>query len=191
VVTPLAPATSVWMACPAGPWAAYSSRRILVASASSSTLEETDLKYSQPGAEVKHGDIVILTEEAGENATHITGVFAPEPEQRYEVVKDADIIWSLAAAGIEVLSQSLMERLKGKKIVVDINLVPPYGIEGLKPKHDNEEIYPEIFGIGALALGRLKSNSEGQILKEAANTKGLKIFDYNYAFEVAKNLLKK
>jgi len=132
-----------------------------------------------------------LTEEAGENATHITGVFAPEPEQRYEVVKDADIIWSLAAAGIEVLSQSLMERLKGKKIVVDINLVPPYGIEGLKPKHDNEEIYPEIFGIGALALGRLKSNSEGQILKEAAKTKGLKIFDYNYAFEVAKDLLSK
>ncbi|MFX0069718.1 MAG: methylene-tetrahydromethanopterin dehydrogenase N-terminal domain-containing protein [Candidatus Hermodarchaeota archaeon] len=132
-----------------------------------------------------------LTDEAGEGATKIKGVFAPEPEQRFEVVKDADIIWSLAAAGVEILSQELMEKLIGKKIVVDINLVPPYGIEGLKPKHKNDEIYPGIFGIGALALGRLKSNSEGEILKEAANTNGSKIFDYNYAFEVAKKLLLK
>ena len=97
----------------------------------------------------------------------------------------------MAAAGVEILSEDLMQRFKSKKIVVDINLVPPYGIEGIKPKHKNEEIYPGIFGIGAMALGRLKSNSEGQILKEAANMKGLKVFDYNYAFEVAKKLLLK
>lgn len=132
-----------------------------------------------------------LTEEAGEGAREIKGVFAPDPEERFEIAKDADVIWSLAAAGVEILSEDLMKRLKNKKIVVDINLVPPYGIEGIKPKHKNEEIYPEIFAIGALALGRLKSNSEGQILKEAANAKGLKVFDYNYAFEVAKKLLSK
>lgn len=132
-----------------------------------------------------------LTEEAGEGATDIKGVFAPDAEERFEIAKDADIIWSLAAAGVEILSEDLMQRLKGKKIVVDINLVPPYGIEGIRPKHKNEEIYPGIFGIGALALGRLKSNSEGQILKEATTTKGLKVFNYNYAFEVAKKLLSK
>ncbi len=132
-----------------------------------------------------------LTEEAGEGVLPIKGIFAPNPEKRFEVAQNADIIWSLAAAGIEVLPEDLMIRLKGKKIVIDINLVPPYGIEGIKPKHDNEEIYPGIFGIGALAIGRLKANSEGQILKEAANTKGLKVFDYNYAFEIAKNLLSK
>ena len=132
-----------------------------------------------------------LTEEAGKGATEIKGVFAPDPDERFEIVKDTDIIWSLAAAGVEILSEDLMQRLQGKKIVVDINLVPPYGIEGIKPKHKNEEIYPGIFGIGAMALGRLKSNSEGKILKEAASSKGLKIFDYNYAFEVAKKLLSK
>jgi len=132
-----------------------------------------------------------LTEEAGEGITEINGVFAPLLENRFNIVKDADIIWSLAAAGIEILTEEWMKKLPNKKIVVDINLVPPYGIEGIKPKHKNEEIYPGIFGIGALALGRLKTNSESQILKEAANTKGLKLFDYKYAFEVAKELLKK
>ena len=132
-----------------------------------------------------------ITEEAGEDATEVKGIFAPEIEQRYNVAKDAFIIWSLAAGGVEVLPSDLMERLEGKKIVVDINLVPPYGIEGIRPKHDNKEIYPGIFGIGALALGRLKANSEGEILKEATKTKGTKVFDYKYAFEVAKNLLSK
>ena len=132
-----------------------------------------------------------LTKEAGEGATKIKGIFAPTIEERIEISKDANFIWSLAAAGVEVLPVQAMQKLPGKKIVVDINLVPPYGIEGIKPKHKNDEIYPGIFGIGALALGRLKSESEGQILKEAAQTKGKKIFDYNYAFEKANELLTK
>jgi methylene-tetrahydromethanopterin dehydrogenase len=132
-----------------------------------------------------------LTEEAGEEATNINGVFAPSFEERYEIAQKSDIIWSLAAAGVEILSEEWMQKLTGKKIVVDINLVPPYGIEGIKPKHKNDEIYPGIFGIGALALGRLKANSEAEILKEAAKTNGLKIFDYQYAFKVAKELLLK
>jgi len=132
-----------------------------------------------------------LTEEAGEEATKITGIFAPEQEKRFKIAEEADIIWSLAAAGVEVLSEEWMQKLTGKKIVVDINLVPPYGIEGIKPKHKNDEIYPGVFGIGALALGRLKANSEAEILKEAAKTNGLKIFNYQYAFKVATELLKK
>ncbi len=132
-----------------------------------------------------------LTKEAGDKAAQIEGIFAPEIEQRFNIAKDADIIWSLAAAGVEILSETMMKRISGKKIVVDINLVPPYGIDGIKPKHNNDEIYPGIYGIGALALGRLKANLEGEILKEAASMKGLKIFDYNYAFEVAKQLLLK
>ncbi len=132
-----------------------------------------------------------LNEEIGDQAIKIKAVFAPKLEERFNVVKNAEIIWSLAAAGVEILNEELMKKLNGKKIVVDINLVPPYGIDGIKPKHKNDEIYPGIFGIGALAIGRLKADSEGQILKEAANTKGLKVFDYNYAFEIAKELLKK
>ncbi|MFX1425697.1 MAG: NAD(P)-dependent methylenetetrahydromethanopterin dehydrogenase [Promethearchaeota archaeon] len=129
-----------------------------------------------------------LTKEAGENATEIVGVFAPYDKQKLEIIKDADIIWSLAAAGVQILSKDLLSKLKDK-IVIDINLVPPYGIEGLKPKDNNREIYPTIFGIGALALGRLKSNIEANILKEASITKGKKIFDYNYAFEEANKIL--
>lgn len=129
-----------------------------------------------------------LMKEAGEEKIEITGVFAPNDEKKLEIIKDADIIWTLATAGVQILSKELMLKLQDK-IVIDINLVPPYGIKGLKPKDDNKEIYPNIFGIGALALGRLKSNIEANILREASNTKGKKIFDYNYAFKEAKKIL--
>lgn len=132
-----------------------------------------------------------LTIKAGRGATKIIGEVANSDEQYLKIVKDADIIWSVGKAGVQILSNEIMNQLPPNKIIVDINLVPPYGIEGIRPKHDNEEIYPGIFGIGALAVGRLKANSEGEILKEAAKTKGIKIFDYNYAFEVAKKLLSK
>jgi methylene-tetrahydromethanopterin dehydrogenase len=92
---------------------------------------------------------------------------------------------------VEVLPSEVMSKLTGTKLVVDINLVPPYGIEGLKPKHDNEEIYKGIFGIGALALGKLKSDSESSLLKEAANTRGKKVFNYINAFHKAQEILAK
>ncbi|MFW9773293.1 MAG: methylene-tetrahydromethanopterin dehydrogenase N-terminal domain-containing protein [Candidatus Heimdallarchaeota archaeon] len=129
-----------------------------------------------------------LTEEIRDEEYEIIGVFAPNDEKKLEIIKDADIIWALSAAGVEILSRDLMLKLKNK-IIIDINLVPPYGIRGLKPKHDNFEIYPSIFGIGALAIGRLKSDIEANILREALNTKGKKIFDYIYAFREAKKIL--
>ena len=82
-------------------------------------------------------------------------------------------------------SKELMESLPSKKIVVDLNLVPPYGIEGIKPNFNNKEFYPGIYGIGALDIGRFKYKIENKILKEATTRKGKVIFDYNFAFKYA------
>lgn len=120
----------------------------------------------------------------------IFGINAYNIEDRFEIVKNADIIWSLAGAGVEILPSEIMQKLSDRKLVIDINLVPPYGIEGLKPNHDNKEIYPDIYGIGALVIGKIKSKIEALILKEAANTKGKKVFDYKCAFKTAMSLLK-
>lgn len=130
-----------------------------------------------------------LNEKAGENAAEIIGAVATNNEERFEIIKDADIIWSVAKAGVQMISKKIMNKLPPNKIVVDINLVPPYGIEGLKPEHNNEEIYPGIYGIGALNIGRLKYKVESKIFQDATNTRGKKIFDYNYAFETAQKLL--
>jgi len=129
-----------------------------------------------------------LSKEAGNNATMIEGIYAVHNDEKYNILKEADIIWSLATAGVQIVSKEIMSKLKNK-IVFDINLVPPYGIDGLKPKDSDKEIFPSIFGTGALAIGRLKSKVEEAILKEASITTGKKVFDYRYAFEKTKKIL--
>ncbi|MBA7520369.1 hypothetical protein ES705_12465 [subsurface metagenome] len=126
-----------------------------------------------------------LMKKAGKGASQINGVVAITDEEKFEVLKDADIIWSVGKAGIQLVSKELMKRLPSKKIVVDLNLVPPYGIEGIKPNFNNEEFCPGIYGIGALDIGRLKYKIENKILKEATTRKGKVIFDYNFAFRYA------
>ncbi len=119
----------------------------------------------------------------------IIGTNAYNIEDRFKSIKDADIIWSLAGAGVEIIPNEILLKLPPNKIIVDINLVPPYGINGLKPKYNNIEILPGIFGIGPLVIGDLKYKIEASILKEAIYTRGKKVFDYNYDFKTAMKLL--
>jgi methylene-tetrahydromethanopterin dehydrogenase len=130
-----------------------------------------------------------LTKKAGKKAKPIEGAVTNTEEDYYHVVKDADIIWSVGKAGVQMISKKTLRELPPKKIVIDINLVPPYGIEGMKPNFYNDELVPGIFGIGALDIGRLKYKIEGAIFQMATMAKGKKIFDYNVAFEVAQEIL--
>jgi methylene-tetrahydromethanopterin dehydrogenase len=130
-----------------------------------------------------------LTKKAGRGATKIIGEAANSDEQYLKIVRDADIIWSVGKAGVQIISNKLMNQLPPKKIVVDINLVPPYGIEGMKPDYYNTEFYPGIYAIGALDIGRLKYKIEREIFKKALKTKGKEVFDYNIAFEIANKLV--
>lgn len=130
-----------------------------------------------------------LTKKAGKGSKKINGEVAKSEDQFYKIVKDADIIWSVGKAGIQMLSKEVLKQLSSNKIVVDINLVPPYGLEGIKPEFDDEEFFSGIYAIGALGIGRLKYKIEREIFKMAINTKGKKIFDYNIAFEIASKIL--
>ena len=115
---------------------------------------------------------------------------ATNQEEIYKVIKDATIIIATGKAGVELISKETLMKLKGKKIIADINAIPPLGVSELKPKHDLREVAPDVYGIGALAVGELKYNLEQGILIDAKNSaKGL--FDYNYAFERARKLLEK
>ncbi|MFX1298570.1 MAG: methylene-tetrahydromethanopterin dehydrogenase N-terminal domain-containing protein, partial [Promethearchaeota archaeon] len=130
-----------------------------------------------------------LAQEAGTDASEIIGEFASTDERKLEILDDADIVWSVAAAGVQIISRKMLEVLPPNKIMIDINAVPPAGIEGLKPKHDNIEFVPGSYGTGSLALGRLKYAIESEILKQVSETKGKKVYDYNLAFEIAQTLV--
>nr|NIO36103.1 hypothetical protein [Candidatus Bathyarchaeota archaeon] len=83
-----------------------------------------------------------------------------------------------------------LKELKLVKVLVDINAIPPFGVEGIKLKDDMKEIAPGIFAIGALTVGDLKHKLEKEILRES-RTNGKEIYNYNLALQLARKLLQK
>jgi methylene-tetrahydromethanopterin dehydrogenase len=136
---------------------------------------------------------VVVVDEKGERieaAERIRGVQGANPGEIYEAVKDADVILATGKAGVMILPLDTLRKLNKCKVVADVNAVPPLGIEGLDVKDDKREIYPGVYGIGALLIGALKNKLEKRVLMEAKKAKK-GILDYRFAFEKAKQLLER
>jgi hypothetical protein len=115
-----------------------------------------------------------------------------KPEQTATAIKSAEIILSAGAGGIQLLTEEDLRKHASKcKIVGDINAIKPLGIEGLESNDDGKEIKPGVFGIGALAIGKLKIKIETDMIKRATEApQGL--FDYAIAYDIGKaQILKK
>jgi methylene-tetrahydromethanopterin dehydrogenase len=120
----------------------------------------------------------------------VQGVFASTRAKKVEILQNTDVIFCAATRGVRVIEKNLLKELKLMKIMVDINAVPPFGVEGIKLKDDMREIRPGIFGIGALTIGKLKHALEKEILKEVrSNGKGT--YNYNFALQLGRKLLQK
>jgi len=147
------------------------------------------------------GANVIVTSRKLERATEVAtkiseeirggkawGMKAVEPDEIGESIKDADVILSAGAAGIQLLPLNVLKEYGDRcRVVGDVNAIPPLGVEGLKPTDEGVEILPGIWGIGALIIGTFKNKVEAELFKRAVESpKG--IFDYKVAYEVAKSM---
>ncbi len=119
----------------------------------------------------------------------IEGVFAPKKEQITALAQDADMIFSVAKAGVQLLSKEEVENLLPGKVLLDVNAIPPLGIEGLDRNDDKKQLKPGVYGTGSLAIGALKRQVEEGLLKKAKETKGKAVFDHLAAFEMAREFL--
>jgi hypothetical protein len=123
-------------------------------------------------------------------AQRVKVIEVSKPEQTAAAVKDAEIILAAGAGGIQLLSIADLKSAKKCKIVADINAIKPVGVEGLDSNDDGKELN-KVFGIGALAIGKLKIKIETEMIKRAtAEPQGL--FDYAIAYDIGKGqILKK
>lgn len=131
-----------------------------------------------------------INKEAGTERVKVVEV--AKPEQTAASIKNAEIILSAGAGGIQLLSNEDLKRNATKcKIVADINAIKPVGVEDLESNDDGKEIKTGVFGIGALAIGKLKIKIETDMIKRAtAAPQGL--FDYAIAYDIGKaQILKK
>jgi methylene-tetrahydromethanopterin dehydrogenase len=121
---------------------------------------------------------------------NVRGAFAPTARQKLQILREADVTLCASSEGVRVIDQGLLNKLNLLKVIADTNAVPPLGIEGIKLEDDMRELAPGIFGIGALAIGKLKYQLERELLKDVKRNAG-KVYNYKTAFQLARRLVAK
>ena len=127
---------------------------------------------------------------AKDHGVQVQGIFAPTPASKIEVLKKADVVMCAGVKGIRLVDKEMLNEVKHIKVLLDINAVPPFGVEGIELNDNMREMMPGIFTIGALTVGSLKHKVEKEILKEARSN-GKEVYNYNIALPMARTLLQK
>ena len=124
-------------------------------------------------------------------AERVKVVEVTNPEQTGTAIQNAEIILAAGAGGIQLLSAENIDKHGEKcKIVADVNAIKPLGVEGLASNDEGKELRSGIYGIGALAIGKLKIKIEMEMIKRATmEPQGL--FDYAVAYEIGKTAVLK
>jgi methylene-tetrahydromethanopterin dehydrogenase len=133
----------------------------------------------------------------GEAAREITARFkvgaqaadGSDTDKQTALLRAADVALCAGRAGVQILSEAQLAAAKDLLIVADVNAVPPLGVEGLKVDADGTPFTAHgTLGIGALAIGPLKSSTESGLLRQMiAATKPLSL-DFRDAFTLARSL---
>lgn len=127
---------------------------------------------------------------AKDHGVQVQGIFAPTPQSKIDIIEKADVIMCAGVKGVRIIDKEMLKDVKNMKVLLDINAVPPFGVEGIELKDDMKEMLPGIFVIGALTVGDLKHKTEKEILREARNS-GKDVYNFNNALPMARKLLEK
>lgn len=109
-------------------------------------------------------------------------------------LNEIDVILATASAGIEVLNSEQLKQATQLKVAADVNAVPPSGIAGLGVMDNAEPIDGSpsgAVGIGALAIGNVKYQTQNMLLKQMCETDKPIYLHFEHAFEVAREYVNK
>ncbi len=127
---------------------------------------------------------------ARDHGVQVEGIFAPTPASKIEIIKKADVVMCAGVMGVRIIDKEMLNEVKTMKVLLDINAVPPFGVEGIELKDDMKEMLPGIFTIGALTVGDLKHKLEKEILRDAL-ANGKEVYNFNSDLPLARKLLQK
>ena len=120
----------------------------------------------------------------------LEAVSGETPEQKREIIANADIIFAAAAAGVQVISKEDKEIAKKLMVVADVNAVPPPGVEGMELFMDGAPLPgSDALGVGPLAIGDIKYKTESGLFKQMLESKEALALDFRHAFALARQLV--
>ena len=114
---------------------------------------------------------------------------AANPSDRAGLIADADVVLAAAAAGVQVLDADERGLAAALLVAADVNAVPPEGIAGVGVMDDGKAL-PEGrgVGIGALAVGNVKYQTEHRLLKSMREADKPRYLGFREAFAMAREV---
>ena len=111
-------------------------------------------------------------------------------EKNTAIAAEVEVIFAAAKAGVQVLNASQMKAALKLLVAADVNAVPPAGLEGIDVMADSEPIAgTNAVGIGALAIGQVKSQTEYGLFRRMIEADKPQVLDFRDAFKLARTLV--
>ena len=120
----------------------------------------------------------------------VEAVDGSSDERNAAIAADVEVIFAAAKAGIRVLDASQMRAATKLLVAADVNAVPPAGLEGIDVMADAVPIGDShAVGIGALAIGQVKSKTEYGLFRRMIEADKPQVLDFRDAFKLARTLV--
>jgi len=120
------------------------------------------------------------------NVGLVTPFAATDADDLTAALKDSSVIITAGAAGVTLLPATVWKNLPNLKALIDLNAVPPLGIEAVEATDKNTERGP-VRAWGALGVGGIKMKIHKKAIEELF-TANDKIFDAEQALELGRSL---
>ena len=119
-----------------------------------------------------------------------TAILSGESNDVFDVeINKIDVVLASGAAGIQLVSEDQLKAASKLKVVADVNAVPPSGVAGLEAMQDSKKLPGSssgALGIGALAIGQVKYQTQNRLLKKMTNCDKPVFLDFHDALELAR-----
>ena len=119
----------------------------------------------------------------------LDGLEGSNDGQVKELLRDVHVVFGAAKAGVQVLSNEHLKNALRLQVACDVNAVPPEGIGGVGVMDDGKvlETTPGgAVGIGALAVGNVKYQTQRALLEQMVTTESPLYLAYEQAMAVAR-----
>jgi hypothetical protein len=116
----------------------------------------------------------------------VTPFAATDAKALTAALKDSSIIVTAGATGVTLLPATVWKTLPNLKVLIDLNAVPPLGIEAIEATDKNTE-RGSVRTWGALGVGGIKMKIHKKAIEELFNAND-KIFDAEQVLELGRAL---
>lgn len=121
----------------------------------------------------------------------INYAMATSDEERFALVSESDVILNCSAAGVRVVSLDVLKAAPKLKVVIDINAVPPNGVEGVGSSDDGTHIAglgekSKVVAGGAMAIGGLKYHIQQHLFNRMMSTEYPIVLDFITGYEASR-----